>query len=60
MSSKIKIDKKELHRLYMLEVDEICEVCDWKTDFGPEEIVHLIGTILEKHPELIKEVSKTS
>jgi hypothetical protein len=61
MSLKIKIDRKELHRLYMEEVDKVCEVCDWKTDFGPEEIVGMIATILENNPLLVsKEVEKTS
>jgi hypothetical protein len=37
----------------MAEVEEICEVCDWKTQFGPEEIVNLIARIIEKNPDLI-------
>lgn len=48
-----KIDRKKLFELYMTEVDNICEVCDWKTHFGPEEIVGIISNILEKNPNLI-------
>lgn len=48
-----KINRKKLFELYMTEVDNICEVCDWKTNFGPEEIVGIISNILEKNPDLI-------
>ena len=33
----------------MQEVNDICEVCDWKTNFGPEEIVDIICNIIEKN-----------
>jgi hypothetical protein len=46
----MKINKEELHKLYMEWVDEVAEECDWKTTFGPEEIVEAIATILEKNP----------
>jgi type II secretory pathway predicted ATPase ExeA len=49
----ISIKKKELYDLYMLKVDEICEVCDWKTQFGPEEIVNIIANIIENNPQII-------
>lgn len=48
------INKKELYKLYMQWVDQVSEDLDWKTTFGPEEIVYAIADILEKHPELIK------
>ena len=50
----MKVDKERLYKLYMEWVDEVVEECEWKTSFGPEEIVHAIGTIIEKNPDLIK------
>ena len=49
------INRKELFRLYMIKVNLICEELDWKTSFGPEEIVELIVDILEKNENLIVE-----
>jgi hypothetical protein len=37
----------------MEKVDEITEICDWKTSFGPEEIVGLISEIIENNQDLI-------
>lgn len=48
----MKINKEELFRLYMEQIDAICDVCDWKSTFGPAEIVGMICDILEKNPEL--------
>jgi hypothetical protein len=50
----MEINKQELFKLYMEWVDRVSEDIDWKTQFGPEEIVHSIANILEKNPELIK------
>ena len=50
----MKVDKERLYKLYMEWVDEVVEECEWKTSFGPEEIVHAIGTIIENNPDLIK------
>ena len=49
----MKINKEELYKLYMEWVDDVCEVCDWKTSFDPEEIVYSIANILETNPQLI-------
>ena len=49
----MQINKDELYKLYMEWVDRVSEECDWKTSFGPEEIVHSIATILEQNPQLI-------
>jgi hypothetical protein len=46
------INKEELFKLYMEWVDKVCEECDWKTSFGPEEIVYSIANILETNPQL--------
>ena len=52
----MKINREKLYELYMAEVEQISEACDWKTEFGPSEIVDLIASILEKNAEeLIKE-----
>jgi hypothetical protein len=51
----MKINKEELYKLYMEWVDEVAEECDWKTTFGPEEIVEAIATILEKNPQLYEQ-----
>jgi hypothetical protein len=50
----MQIDKEELYKLYMEWVNQVADECDWKTHFGPEEIVHAIAHIIETHPELIK------
>ena len=49
----ISIKKKELYDLYMAEVDSICEVCDWKTEFDPTEIVNIIANIIENNPQIV-------
>ena len=46
------INKEELYKLYMEWVNDVAETCDWKTHFGPEEIVDAIAGIIEEHPEL--------
>jgi hypothetical protein len=52
MKVKTKINKEELYKLYMEWVEQVTEECDWKTSFGPEEIVGAIATILENNPHL--------
>jgi hypothetical protein len=49
----MKVDKERLYKLYMEWVNEVTDNCDWKTSFGPEEIVHAIGVIIENNPDLI-------
>ena len=49
----MKINKSKLFELYMNKVSEISETCDWKSEFGPEEIVNLIAEILENNPYLV-------
>jgi hypothetical protein len=49
----MQINRDELYKLYMQWVDQVTEDCDWKTSFGPEEIVHSIANILETNPQLI-------
>jgi hypothetical protein len=49
----MKINRELLFQLYMERVDEITEVCDWKTSFGPEEIVGIIASIIEDNTDVI-------
>jgi hypothetical protein len=50
----IEINKPELFKLYMQWVNKVAEENDWKTSFGPEEIIYAISAILENNPELIE------
>lgn len=54
MEKKILINSEELFLLYMKWVDEVSETCDWKTNFGPKEIVMAISKIIEENPKLIR------
>ncbi len=56
----MKINKEELFKLYMNWVNDVAEECDWKTHFGPKEIVHSIVRILETNPQLIYDREETS
>jgi hypothetical protein len=51
---RLEIDKEKLYELYMNWVNDVAEECDWKTSFGPKEIVNAIANILETNPQLIK------
>ena len=53
------INKEELFKLYMQWVDQVSEDLDWKTSFGPEEIVYSIANILETNPQLINNGEQT-
>jgi hypothetical protein len=57
MSNKMEINKDELLKLYMEWVDKVSEDNDWKTSFGPKEIVYSITSIIENNPQLIKNES---
>jgi hypothetical protein len=54
MQKQIKIDRKNLHKIYMERVEQITEDLDWKTNFSSKEIVDIMATILEKYPDLIE------
>ena len=51
----MKINQEKLLELYIQWVTQVSEECDWKTQFGPEEIVHAIINILENNPELYEQ-----
>jgi len=55
---QMKINREELYKLYMEWVEQVTEECDWKTSFGPEEIVGAIATILENNPHLYEQRSE--
>lgn len=50
----MKINNKLLYTLYMEEVNRICDEIEWKTHFGPQEIVDLIAKIIEKNPSIVE------
>lgn len=54
----MKINRDELYKLYMEWVNQVSEDFDWKTTFGPEEIVHAIANILETNSQLIQDDRK--
>jgi hypothetical protein len=56
----MKINREELYKLYMKEVQEICDECDWVTHIGPAEIVNIISGLLEKNPDLIDLSTRSS
>jgi len=56
----MKINREELYKLYMEWVEQVTEECDWKTSFGPEEIVNAIAHILETNPHLYEKKSEFS
>lgn len=56
MKEKIfKINREKLYRLYMSRVEQVAEDLEWKTHFGPEEIVDMISCILETNSNLIED-----
>ena len=40
--------KEDILKEYLKWVDEVTEECDWKTHFGPEEIINILLNIVEK------------
>lgn len=54
----MKINREKLFELYMTEVNEIAEKCDWKSTFGPKEIVGMISRIIEENPEVYETLQK--
>ena len=51
MPTSIKIDRERVYDMYMDWVDRVSEECDWKSSFGPEEIVNQIISILKDGEE---------
>jgi predicted RNase H-like nuclease (RuvC/YqgF family) len=50
----MKINKEELHRLYLNKVTEVAEECDWVTSFSIEDVVSLISLVIEQNPRIIQ------
>lgn len=53
MFEDIKIDREKLYELYMDKIDHIADNCDWVTNFTPRDIISIISTIIELHPDVI-------
>jgi len=47
------IERERLYKLYMEEVDHICEECDWVSSFTPRDIISIISRLIESNPNLI-------
>lgn len=43
--------KQEIYNLYMKEVDEICEDCEWVTHFTAKDVVRILLGVIEKYAE---------
>ena len=54
MSDEISVDREKLYKLYMDEVDYICNECDWVSSFTPKDIIGIISNIIESNPNIIK------
>ncbi len=50
----MKINREELHRLYLNKVTEVAEECDWVTSFSIEDVVCLISLVIEQNPCIIQ------
>jgi hypothetical protein len=49
----MKINREELYNIYMQQVEDIAEECDWVVRFEPRDIVNIISHILETNLNLI-------
>ena len=49
----MKINREALYIMYMEKVGKISDDIDWKTQFGPEEIVDMIADIIEKESKIL-------
>ena len=50
----MKINREELHRLYLNKVTEVAEECDWITSFSIEDVVRLICFVIEQNPHVVE------
>lgn len=50
----MKINREELHRLYLNKVTEVAEECDWITSFSIEDVVRLISLVIEQNPQVVQ------
>ncbi len=50
----MKINKEELHRLYLNKVTEVAEECDWVTSFSIQDVVSLISLVIEQNPHVVQ------
>ena len=50
----MKINREELHRLYLNKVTEVAEECDWVTSFSIDDVVRLISLVIEQNPHVVQ------
>jgi hypothetical protein len=50
----MKINREELYKLYMSEIERISDECDWVTHFTPKHIIGIVSEVIEKNPKLIE------
>ena len=51
----IKVNREKLYKLYIKEVNRICDLFEDKSHFTPKELIGIVSEVLEKNPELITE-----
>ena len=50
----MKINREELHRLYLNKVTEVAEECDWVTSFSIQDVVSLISLVIEQNLHVVQ------
>jgi hypothetical protein len=51
----IKVNREKLYKLYIKEVNRICDLFEDKSHFTPKELIGIVSEVLEKNPEVITE-----
>lgn len=51
----IKVNREKLYKLYIKEVNRICDLFEDKSHFTPKELIGIVAEVMEKNPELITE-----
>ena len=51
----IKVNREKLYKLYIKEVNRICDLFEDKSHFTPKELIGIVAEVLEKNPEVITE-----
>ena len=52
----MKINRQELHFLYLKRVNEICDDLPDKSYFSIADVIEVVSDVLEENPGLISEV----
>lgn len=48
------VDRDMLYKLYISWVNQVADDLEWKTQFGPREIINAIANIIESNPDIIQ------